>query len=85
MTFVLGIVMVFVYAAMRPRFGAGVGTAVIAGVTVWIVAMFASFADVVLGILPVNLLVLTGCWTLVEMIVASIVGAWVYKEPAAGM
>jgi hypothetical protein len=85
MTFVLGIVMVFVYAAMRPRFGAGVGTAVIAGVTIWIVAMFASVADVVLGILPANLLVLTGLWALVEMVVASVAGAWLYKEPAAGM
>jgi hypothetical protein len=85
LTFVLGIVMVFIYAAIRPRFGAGAGTAIIAGVTVWIVAMFASVADMVLGILPANLLVLTGVWALVEMIVAAIVGAWVYQEAAPKM
>ena len=80
MTFVLGIVMVFAYAAMRPRFGAGTKTAIIAGVTIWVVAMFASVADVVLGILPVNLLVLTGIWALVEMAVAAVAGAWAYQE-----
>ncbi len=82
MTFVLGIVMVFVYAGIRPRFGAGTKTAIIAGVTIWIVAMFGSVADVVLGILPVNLLVLTGIWALVEMAVAAIAGAWLYQESA---
>jgi hypothetical protein len=80
MTFVLGIVMVFVYAAMRPRFGAGTKTAIITGVTVWIVAMFASVADTVLGILPVDLLVFTGIWALVEMVVAAVAGAWLYQE-----
>jgi len=82
MTFVLGVVMVFVYAAMRPRFGAATKTAIIVGVTVWVVAMFASVADMVLGILPVNLLVLTGIWALVEMAVAAVAGAWLYKEGA---
>ena len=85
MTFVLGIVIVFVYAAMRPRFGAGVKTAIIAGVTVWIVAMFAQVADLVMGILGANLLILIGIWSLVEMTVASIVGAWVYQEAAPKM
>jgi hypothetical protein len=80
MTFVLGII-VYLYAAIRPRFGAGVKTAVIAGVIVWLVAMMAGVADAVLGILPANLLVLTGIWALVEMVVASIAGAWLYREP----
>lgn len=81
MTFVLGIIMVFLYAGLRPRFGAGAKTAVIAGVVVWLVAMMAAVADAVLGILPANLLILTGVWALVEMVVASIAGAWLYREP----
>src|SRR4029079_13023281 len=35
MTFVLGIVIVLGYAAIRPRFGAGVKTAIIAGLFAW--------------------------------------------------
>jgi hypothetical protein len=80
LTFVLGIVVVFVYAAMRPRFGAGTKTAIIAGVTIWLVAMFAGVADAVLGIIPAGLLVLTGIWSLVEMAVAAVAGAWLYQE-----
>src|SRR5713101_2552164 len=34
--FVMGIGLVWLYAAIRPRFGAGVKTAVIAGVAVWV-------------------------------------------------
>ena len=33
----MGIVLVFVYAAIRPRFGAGVGTAVKAGLIMWVI------------------------------------------------
>jgi hypothetical protein len=80
MTFLLGIVMVFVYAGLRPRFGAGVKTAIIAGVVIWLIAMMSAVADVVIGIVPADLLVLTGVWALAEMIVASIAGAWVYRE-----
>ncbi|HET7607529.1 MAG TPA: hypothetical protein VFL84_02540, partial [Gammaproteobacteria bacterium] len=80
MTFVSGLIMIFLYAAMRPRFGAGAKTAVIAGLVVWFLGMMAAFGDVVLGITPANLLVIAGAWSLVETIVAAIAGAWVYKE-----
>jgi hypothetical protein len=82
LTFVLGIIVVFVYAAMRPRFGAGTKTAIIAGVAIWLVLMFAGVVDMVLGIIPVGLLVLTAIWSLVEMAVAAVAGAWLYQESA---
>jgi hypothetical protein len=82
LTFVLGIIIVFAYAAMRPRFGAGAKTAIIAGVTVWLVTLFAGIADTVMGIIPASLLVLAGIWTLVETAVAAIAGAWLYQESA---
>lgn len=37
-TFILGIVSVWLYAALRPQFGAGPRTAVICGVAVWLLA-----------------------------------------------
>ena len=82
MTFVLGIVLVFTYAAMRPRFGAGAKTAIIAGVTLWLVSMYSFAADVVMGVAPANLAVIAGIWTLVEAAVAAVAGAWLYKEDA---
>ena len=81
-TFVLGIVLIFVYAGLRPRFGAGAKTAVIAAVVVWIVGFNFAFGDMVLGITPGNLLAIGGTWSLVETIVAAVAGAWVYKESA---
>jgi hypothetical protein len=80
MTFVLGILMVFLYAGLRPRFGAGVKTAIIAGVSVWLVTTMGGVADAVIGITPPSLLALSAIWTLVEMCVGAVVGAWVYKE-----
>jgi len=82
LTFLLGILIVFLYAGMRPRFGAGAKTAVIAGVAVWLVAMMGVAADVILGLVPANLIVLTGAWSLVETVVAAVVGAWLYQESA---
>jgi hypothetical protein len=82
MTFVLSIVMIFLYAGLRPRFGAGAGTAVIAGLIIWIVGLMSALADVVIGLAPANLLVVAGIWSLVETIVAAIAGAWVYTESA---
>jgi hypothetical protein len=80
MTFVQGIVLIFLYAGLRPRFGAGVKTAVIAALIMWIVFMMGAVADVVIGLTPANLVVFAGAWSLVETIIAAVAGAWVYKE-----
>jgi hypothetical protein len=82
MTFVLGIVMIFLYAGLRPRFGAGPKTAIIAAVVIWLVFMFGTVSDVIIGLAPANLAALAAIWSLVETIVAAVAGAWVYKESA---
>jgi len=82
LTFLMGILIVFLYAGLRPRFGAGAKTAAIAGVAVWLVAMMGGVSDLIIGLVPANLLVLTGAWSLVETVVAAIVGAWLYQESA---
>jgi peptidoglycan/LPS O-acetylase OafA/YrhL len=81
-SFVMGIAAVWLYAAIRPRYGAGPMTAVKAGVAVWVLAQLLlciAFAN--LGIFPLNGLMLV--WTLVEAIVATVAGAWVYQEEGA--
>lgn len=83
MTFVLGIALVWIYAAIRPRFGAGVKTAIIAGVVTWLVGSCLPTASyVIMGIFPTHLAALGCLWALVEFSIASIAGAWLYKENA---
>jgi hypothetical protein len=80
LTFVLGIVMIWLYAAIRPRFGAGVKTAIIAAVVVWIFGLLSGLSDVIVGLISAGTLVLPAVWGLVETIVAAVAGAWVYQE-----
>jgi hypothetical protein len=79
MTFVLGIVLVFLYAGLRPWFGAGVKTAIIAAL---IVGLMGDVSDVIIGLAPASLMAIVGIWSLAEVIVAAIAGAWVHKEGA---
>ena len=80
-TFVLGIVIVLGYAAIRPRFGPGPKTAIIAGLFAWFgVVVYQSVIVVGLGMEPVNVFGLVLVWELVEYLLATLVGAWLYKE-----
>jgi hypothetical protein len=81
--FATGIVMMWVYAAMRPRFGAGPGTAVCAGLVIWATAYaLGSAAPVFLHLIPVGLTAITLGVGLVEAMVAGLAGAYFYKESA---
>ena len=81
MMFVVGIVNVFLYAAMRPRFGAGPKTALIAGVFVWFLAFF-YFAMMAtwMGVFELSPSLIGLAFELPEAILASLAGAWIYKE-----
>ena len=80
-TFLVGIMTVWLYAAIRPRFGPGPGTAVIAALVVWFFAyLHQSVAMALMGILPAKVTALGTVWGLVEIVVASIAGAWIYVE-----
>jgi len=79
--FLLGIATIWLYAAMRPRLGAGVKTAVIAGVVVWLLAYaYSGFGMLFMGFFPTGLMVFTLVWGLVEVVAGAVAGAWVYKE-----
>lgn len=81
MVFVLGIVMILGYAAIRPRFGAGPKTAIIAGLFAWFgVYCYGNILGVAFGFFPMSLLPLVLGWGLVEYLVGALVGAWLYKE-----
>jgi hypothetical protein len=78
---VYGIVTVWFYAAVRPRFGAGVKTAVIVAVALWvIVSLLMTIQFSLIGLIEGNLTVIGPVADLVSMILATVAGAWVYKE-----
>ena len=83
MTFLLGVGGVWLYAAIRPRYGAGPRTAVLAGIMVGLLAHLWSGAYLgagYAGIIPFRLAWLPVGWGFVEAIVAVMAGAFLYKE-----
>ena len=79
--FIGGIAAIWLYAAARPRFGAGPKTAALTGFAYWVVGYaLPILGQMPLGLFPRRLLVVGGGVGLVEIIVASLVGAWLYKE-----
>jgi hypothetical protein len=82
---VVGILAVLLYAAIRPRVGAGPKTAVIAGLLTWtLVFAIGAMPFAFMHLLPVAFAVKTACSEGVMMIVAGLVGAALYKEGAEG-
>jgi len=80
-TFVLGIVIVLGYAAIRPRFGPGPKTAIIAALFAWFgVVVYQNIIAGGLGMEPVSLLAMVIGWELVEYLLAALVGAALYSE-----
>jgi hypothetical protein len=76
-----GLVLIFFYAAVRPRFGPGPKTAILVAVVLWFGGYFLSLVGYqVVGIYPTGLLVTWGIVGIVEMIIAALVGGWIYKE-----
>jgi hypothetical protein len=81
MGFLTGIVMVWLYAAIRPRFGPGATTAMYSGVAVWLLAyVFGSVGYIVLGIFPMRVTLIGMVWGLFELVIAAVAGAWPYHE-----
>jgi hypothetical protein len=79
--FIYGIVMVYIYAAIRPRFGAGPGTAVHAGLIVWIIAaLLHAVGEAPFGLLPMWLYTIGTLVGLVEFPLAAVAGAKFYRE-----
>jgi hypothetical protein len=78
---VSGQVALGIYAAIRPRFGAGPQTAIKAGLILWTAEYFANFLNqTALGILPSHINVVIVLGALAASIAATLAGASIYKE-----
>jgi hypothetical protein len=83
--FALGFAVAWLYAAIRPRFGAGARTGAIAGVALWVVSY--AVPSVWFGAMGMALsagsTVLAIVWGLVEMALAGTIAGWAYQEGVA--
>ena len=79
--FLDGILIAWLYAAIRPRFGAGARTGVRAGFFAWMLSgLLSTIAMWNMDLFPARLLVIAGVWELVEATLAGIVAGWAYRE-----
>ena len=75
-----GISTMWLYAAIRPRYGPGPKTAAVAGVAWWVIRSWADAVWAWLGVIPPVEFVANVAGTLPVIILAAVVGAWLYKE-----
>lgn len=79
--FVIGVFAVWLYAAMRPRFGAGPKTASIAAVATWLPAyVLAMVPPAIMDMFPMRLMAIGIVVGLVEVLVGTQLGAYIYRE-----
>ena len=80
--FVYGIALIQLYAAIRPRFGAGPATAIKAGIFVWVlVGLLHAIGEAPMGHMPQRLYTIGTLVALVEFPLAALAGARFYQEP----
>ena len=78
--FVWGLLLVFTYAAIRPRFGPGAKTAFISGIMLWLVVAIFAVLLMALGLHTPQSYLKSSALYLVAALVSSLVGAKLYKE-----
>jgi len=78
---VVGVAAAWVYAAIRPRLGAGAGTAVRGGLWVWVMASLSpTIVNQAMGLLPSRLIVVPLVGDLIILVIASVIAGAIYQE-----
>src|SRR2546430_17124817 len=79
--FLFGIFLVWFYAAIRPRFGAGPRTAVLAGFAIWVLyGLLHAIGEAPMGLFPLRLAVIGCIVAPAEYVGAGGIGAKYYTE-----
>ena len=81
MDLVLGILLVWTYAAIRPRFGPGMKTAAYPAVLFWLLAGILTSGYMHMGMMSAGLWWTVAFIGLVNLLASAWVGAWLYSEP----
>jgi len=82
-TFVIGFLLVWLYAAIRPRFGPGPKTAIIAGLAVWVTGIVFHVDWLLTGLMSSTTYAMAVIAGLVQLLASSWIGAMLYKEDVA--
>jgi hypothetical protein len=84
LTFIAGIVIVYLYALIRTQLGAGIKTAICAGLIAWFFTyLYMGTIYATLLVSPIKILLISIVWGLVEYAVGAVAGAWLYKDAEA--
>ena len=78
--FVIGFLLVWLYAAMRPRFGPGARTAILAALVVWICGFIFHLDWVLVGMMSPATNAASSAAAAVQVVAAALAGARVYTE-----
>jgi len=78
--FVAGIALLWLYAAIRPRFGPGAKTAIIAGLALWFITHLAFAAWVFTGLYSFGIVAASTAGGLVSAVAGGLAGCALYKE-----
>jgi hypothetical protein len=81
--FVWIIANVWIYAAIRPRFGPGPKTAAYAGIVSWVIGSTVAGFFCILGLFGTDIYIASGLVALVNSIISTMIGARFYTEEAA--
>jgi hypothetical protein len=78
--FLMGLLLVWTYAAIRPRFGPGVSTAIIAALIPFIAVTLVLAGFTSMGVFTTGMFIKGSIAALVNTSIGSVAGAWVYTE-----
>jgi hypothetical protein len=78
--FVVGILLMWLYGAIQPRFRAGLGTAARAGFVAWFLAALLCAAFMFQGVMPLGIMIITILVLLVEYPLAVVLGAKLHMD-----
>ena len=80
MPLVLGVSTMWLYAAIRPRYGPGPKTAIVAGFALWFFGSWVDATWAVFKAVRLGAFVGPAAVSLPIALVAAVIGAWLYKE-----
>ena len=79
----MGIVAVWLYAAIRPRYGPGPNTAAIAGSAMWLTLGLTTLLFVRLTDFTIGQFAIIHGPSIVQFVVSTMAGAWLYQEASS--
>ena len=78
--FIFGILLVWTYAAIRPRLGPGPTTAIYAGMVIYVATTLVMCGFTMMGVFTMGPFIKGSIAAIVSVVAASVAGASVYKE-----